>query len=313
MAWKNELIAGSSIDLWLPDFENPFDQRLIDWLDETQPGLSDHLTKINTQYESSSVFRFRLKRTIIGTTFNNLLMKCVYRQMCASEVNAKIHTINVETGEYIEKLVLDEPFAFDDPSRSGELMQALSNERIMGAFKQLAELPVEAGHFHLCACPVKFAAISFIFGKQNRTTLTDELVPMSVASATNVPGYEEPQVFVSDGNSATFISKWLTYLYEVSEKAEEIMVERFQRTIDQLAAKIGNYTKLRKDLKKAMIKLHKLKKEQPNNLQEIQRAGGEASFARVAFYESERYEVIRGQFMRWIRQLPVIGFNSVCT
>ena len=311
LAWHNEDIPGPAIELNFPMYDNPFDEGLREIVSRTRPGLELHLAKINTQYDSSGVYRFRLKRAVTYTPFTNLLMKCAYRQKCSSQVNAKLHVVNVQTGQYSEHQVLDQPFDFNEPSRSTELVRALSNESILTKFKRLAGLPSDAAFEAIDTCPLKFAAISFMFMNQKRTTFTEELVPISVGCVSNVPDYEEPRVFISDGNPGTFIKQWLDHLYAVSNKAASIMEQKFQGTLDQLTTKIGNYKQLKTNLKNAMKQFEKVREEQTDKQQELQRTGQQASYARAAFYESDRYEVLRVQLMRWIRQLPVIGFNSV--
>ena len=59
-----------------------------------------------------------------------------------------------------------------------------------------------------------------------------ELLSISVCS--NVPDYEEAQCFVTEGNAKECVSRFVDYIYEISQSAGELMKESFADVLHRL-------------------------------------------------------------------------------
>ena len=78
------------------------------------------------------------------------------------------------------------------------------------------------------------------FDETNLPTDTDHLqwvarhVPLSVSVASNVPGYEAPRCFVTDGDSNKLVNTMMTYLQTISQAAFESLKPSYENELDKL-------------------------------------------------------------------------------
>ena len=98
-------------------------------------------------------------------------------------------------------------------------------------------------------------------------------VPLSVSLASNVPGYETPRCYVTEGDSDKLVADMMAGLVATSDAAYDLLKPSYESVLDQLKAR-----------KEAWEKEKEIKKNPFNTL--------------------------AGQLHGWLRQLPVIGFNS---
>ena len=96
---------------------------------------------------------------------------------------------------------------------------------------------------------------------------------MSVSVCSNVPDHEEPQCFISNGDPAKLTDTLLEYLLKISTKAFECLQQIYQPIVHILEEKIEKYN------------LETGKTDTP-------------------------YKTMHQSLMKWMKQLPVIGFNS---
>ncbi|XP_070567231.1 uncharacterized protein [Ptychodera flava] len=99
-----------------------------------------------------------------------------------------------------------------------------------------------------------------------------ELLSVSVCS--NVPSYEEPRCFITDGNPQHLVSEMLQYLQTISERCYEIMKPRFQEFLEELDKR-------------------------------IQKEGGSKEGD-----DDHPLCRLKTRFINHLKQLPVLGFNS---
>ena len=59
-------------------------------------------------------------------------------------------------------------------------------------------------------------------------------VPLSVSVCSNVPGYQEPKCFVSNGNANEFITEFIQYLTKISMKGSSLLREHYAPVFEAL-------------------------------------------------------------------------------
>ena len=78
------------------------------------------------------------------------------------------------------------------------------------------------------------------FDETNLPTDTDQVqwvarhIPLSVSVASNVPGYEAPRCFVTDGDSSKLVNTMMTYLQTISDAAFEALTPSYENELDKL-------------------------------------------------------------------------------
>ena len=123
------------------------------------------------------------------------------------------------------------------------------------------------------------------FDKTQKSSPTDTLtwemkhVPVSASVCSNVPGYETPQCFISEGDPQTLVNSMMNYLLEISEKSSEILHELHAGVIEDISQQI--------------------KKLQPEMDED-----DEGKSMRV------HLEKLKAEFVAYLKELPVFGFNS---
>ncbi|KAK7093429.1 hypothetical protein V1264_007188 [Littorina saxatilis] len=67
------------------------------------------------------------------------------------------------------------------------------------------------------------------------TNKTAEHVPMSVSVASNVPGFEAPKCFISNGNTQELIDDMMMYMSAVSDESYSLLQQQFEDVFRQLS------------------------------------------------------------------------------
>ena len=105
-------------------------------------------------------------------------------------------------------------------------------------------------------------------------------IPLSVSVASNVPGYEDAQCYVTDGDSDKWLGAMMSGLVATSDAAFASLLPSYEDVLDELNARKHTWEEETKEEEEA--------EEGRNN----------------------PYKTLIGQLLGWLRQLPVIGFNS---
>ena len=106
-------------------------------------------------------------------------------------------------------------------------------------------------------------------------------VPLSVSLASNVPGHEEVQCLVTDGNPDKLVADMMNILRAMSDAAYEDLKVSYDDVLEQLAEAITDWDE----------------REQAATTTEESRP-------------KNPYKTLMGQLYGWLHQLLVIGFNS---
>ena len=104
-------------------------------------------------------------------------------------------------------------------------------------------------------------------------------VPLSVSLASNVPGYEPALCFVTDGDADKLVGCMMTRLNTISDAAFASLLPLYADVLADLDAR---------------------KYAWEEEAEEEEAEGG----------RNNPYKTLTGQLLGWLRQLPVIGFNS---
>ena len=108
-------------------------------------------------------------------------------------------------------------------------------------------------------------------------------VPLSVSVASNVPGYEPALCFVTDGDADKLVGCMMTRLNTINDAAFASLLPLYADVLADLDARKYAWEE---DIKEAE--------------EEEEAEGG----------RNNPYQTLIGQLLGWLRQLPVIGFNS---
>ena len=108
-------------------------------------------------------------------------------------------------------------------------------------------------------------------------------VPLSVSVASNVPGYEPALCFVTDGDADKLVGCMMTRLNTISDAAFASLLPLYADVLADLDARKYAWEE---DITEAE--------------EEEEAEGG----------RNNPYKTVIGQLLGWLRQLPVIGFNS---
>ena len=107
-------------------------------------------------------------------------------------------------------------------------------------------------------------------------------IPLSVSVASNVPGYEDAQCYITDGDSDKLLGAMMSGLVATSDAAFASLLPSYEDVLDELNAR-----------------KHAWEEETKEEEEEEAEEGS-----------NNPYKTLIGQLLGWLRQLPVIGFNS---
>ena len=113
-------------------------------------------------------------------------------------------------------------------------------------------------------------------------------VPLSVSVASNVPGHEDAQCYITNGDSDKLVADMMSHLHAVSDAAFESLKPSYESVLDKLK----------------MLKEEWDSAEEECGLEEAE------SEANADESKTNPFNTLAGQLHGWLRQLPVIGFNS---
>ena len=107
-------------------------------------------------------------------------------------------------------------------------------------------------------------------------------VPLSVSVASNVPGYEPAQCYITDGDSDKLVADMMAGLVATSDAAYDLLKPSYGSVLNELEAR----------------------KEAWDD------AESEANAEEEEESQTNPFNTLAGQLHGWLHQLPVIGFNS---
>ena len=110
-------------------------------------------------------------------------------------------------------------------------------------------------------------------------------VPISVSLASNVPGYETPRWYVTEGDSDKLVADMMAGLVSTSDAAYDLLKPSYESVLYQLKARKEAWDDAESEANTEEEENEKESKKNPFN-------------------------ALAGQLYGWLRQLPVIGFNS---
>ena len=115
-------------------------------------------------------------------------------------------------------------------------------------------------------------------------------VPLSVSVASNVPGYEPAQCYVTDGDSDKLVADMMDHLTAISDAAFDMLMPSYDNVLNELEVRKDAWDEAER----------KAPREDDSKLEEVE----------VEESKTNPYKTLIGQLLGWLHQLPVIGFNS---
>ena len=113
-------------------------------------------------------------------------------------------------------------------------------------------------------------------------------VPLSVSVASNVPGYEPAQCYITDGDSDKLVADMMAGLVATSDAAYESLLPSYEYVLDELEAR----------------------KEAWDDAESEANAEEEEEEAENGKKTVNPYKTLEKQLQAWLHQRPVLGFNS---
>ena len=114
-------------------------------------------------------------------------------------------------------------------------------------------------------------------------------VPLSVSVASNVPGHEDAQCYITNGDSDKLVADMMSHLHAVSDAAFESLKPSYESVLDKLK----------------MLQEEWDSAEEECGLEEAENEDEVAGKNRT-----NPFKKLLDQLFSWLQQLPVIGFNS---
>ena len=114
-------------------------------------------------------------------------------------------------------------------------------------------------------------------------------VPLSVSIASNVPGYEPAQCYITNGDSDKLVEDMMNHLIAISDAAYDSLLSSYANVLADLDAR------------------KRVWEEETKEAEEEEEEGEEAENGKKTV---NPYKTLEKQLQAWLRQLPVIGFNS---
>ena len=108
-------------------------------------------------------------------------------------------------------------------------------------------------------------------------------IPLSVSVASNVPGYEDAQCYVTNGDSFKLVEDMMAHLITISDAAYDSLLPSYKDFLDNLKEQASVWDKV-------AASAHD---EDGNGKKTV-----------------NPYKTLEKQLQTWLHQLPVLGFNS---
>ena len=118
-------------------------------------------------------------------------------------------------------------------------------------------------------------------------------VLLSVSVASNVPGHDDAQCYVTNGASDKLVEDMMRGLSAISDAAFDMLISSYDNVLDELEVRKEAWDE-------AERKAFKEDKSKQDDDEEVEM--GEVKI--------NPYKKLIGQLLGWLHQLPVIGFNS---
>ena len=134
------------------------------------------------------------------------------------------------------------------------------------------------------------------FNDERLPTNTDHVewiarhVPLSVSVASNVPGHEDAQCYITNGDSNKLVADMMVHLTAISDTAYDSLSPSYAEVLADLDAR-----------------KHAWDEEEEEEEAEEEEAEEEAENGKKTV---NPYETLEKQLQAWLHQLPVLGFNS---
>ena len=128
------------------------------------------------------------------------------------------------------------------------------------------------------------------FNDERLPTNTDHVewiashVPLSVSMASNVPGYEPAQCYITDGDSDKLVEEMMNNLIAISDAAYDSLLPSYVDVLADLDARKHAW------------------EEETKEAEEEEAENGKKTV--------NPYNTLEKQLQAWLHQLPVLGFNS---
>ena len=119
-------------------------------------------------------------------------------------------------------------------------------------------------------------------------------VPLSVSVCSNVPGYTEPQCFVTEGNPQELVSKMVDYMHQVQETAQAYLHEKHSNYYNALC----------------QLLQEKLHLEASTDEEDVDMTDEMAEELKKRGKKTHPLEVAKLKYEQWMTEIPVVGFNS---
>ena len=117
-------------------------------------------------------------------------------------------------------------------------------------------------------------------------------VPLSVSVASNVPGHEDAQCYVTNGDSDKVVEEMMVHLTAISDTAYDSLSPSYAEVLADLDARKHAWD------------------EEEEEEEEAEEEEAEEEEAENGNKTVNPYETLEKQLQTWLHQLPVIGFNS---
>ena len=118
-------------------------------------------------------------------------------------------------------------------------------------------------------------------------------IPLSVSLASNVPGHETPQCYVTDGDSDKLVGSMMSELSAISDAAFDMLMPSYDNVLNELEVRKDAWDEAQ----------GKAPREDDSKLEDDEAVAMEES-------KTNPYKTLIGQLLGWLHQLPVIGFYS---
>ena len=138
------------------------------------------------------------------------------------------------------------------------------------------------------------------FWKENLPQSSEKLtweakhVPLSVSICSNVPGYQEPQCFVTEGDSQELVSKMIDYMHQIQQIAQAHLHEEHNDYYNTLCELLQEKQQLEDLTVEEDIDMTEETPEEPEKKGK----------------KSHPLAVLKVKYKQWMTEIPVIGFNS---
>ena len=118
-------------------------------------------------------------------------------------------------------------------------------------------------------------------------------VPLSVSVASNVPGHEDAQCYVTNGDSDKLVGYMMRGLSAISDAAFDMLIPSYDNVLNGLEVRKEAWDE-------AELKAFKEDESKHEDDEEVE----------MEAVKTNPYKTLIVQLLGWVHQLPVIGFNS---